>query len=112
MFIEASPDERTGTFESITLSAEDSALAARSLRRRNRTRSSRRRRCRRRRVPAPADHEVMFDVQIMRDALAEPDHERPVTPSPAPPEPAAVVPAEDEIPFMSKWSAATVEPRR
>ena len=104
VFIEASPDERTGTFESIILSAEDPALAAAEPVEVQPNPLIAPQALSAPAIPAPADDEVMFDVQIMRDALAEPDHERPRE------EPPAVVPAEDDIPFMSKWSAAPVSP--
>jgi predicted Zn finger-like uncharacterized protein len=124
VFIEASADERTGTFESITLSGEDPAAAAVSpepdpvIAPQALSAPA---------VAAPTEHEFTVDVQGMRDALAEPDHPRPMpdlraaaasSPQPvaAAPAPAAVVAAapvaaatapEEEIPFTSTWSAAT-----
>lgn len=110
VFIEASPDERTGTFESITLSGEEPALAAAQPEDAQPEPVTAPQSLSAPAVPAPADREVMFDVQIMREARAEPDHDRPVMPGPAQPAPAAVVPPEDESAFISRWSATTPRP--
>jgi predicted Zn finger-like uncharacterized protein len=113
VFIEASADERTGAFESITLSGEDPAaatsapepdpiIAPQALSAPT--------------VPAPVEPGVGLDVRSLRDALAEPDQARPVVPeitapaalAPEPvapiPEPAPVEP-EYEIPLTTTWSA-------
>ncbi len=113
VFIEASPDDGTGAFESITLSGEDPAaapplpepeppvappaLSAPT-------------------VPAPVEPGLGLDVRGLRDPLAEPHQARAVPqftapaasapePAAALPEPAAVEP-EYEIPLTTTWSAA------
>jgi predicted Zn finger-like uncharacterized protein len=127
VFIEAIPDERTGSFESITLSAEDPALAAAEPEDAQAEPVIAPQALSAPAVAALGDGDVVIDVDLksMRDALAEPQPERPVTPVvadfPIPaasrqepvaaaPEPGAVLPAEDEIPYMSTWSATN--PRR
>jgi hypothetical protein len=112
VFIEASADERTGAFESITLSGEDLAAAApaepdpviapQALSAPT--------------VDSPLEPGVGLDVRGLRDALAEPDHGRPVPEFTAPalraPEPAAPIPEpepvavdpEYEIPLTTTWS--------
>ena len=113
VFIEAASDEHTGTFESIIISGEDPALAPQALSAPA--------------DPTQADESIAVDVQRLRDALAEPEHSRPVMapaapaalPEPVPPDPEPVYvapaargiaaePPEEEIPFTTTWAA--VEP--
>ncbi|HEX3837105.1 MAG TPA: DUF3426 domain-containing protein [Steroidobacteraceae bacterium] len=102
VFIEAAPDERTGTFESVILGGEDPAeaeifeepvIAPQALSAPA--------------APVPTDHSVRVDVRKLRDALAEPS-EAPLahaaTPLAADSAPPAV---DDEISFMTDWSSPT-----
>jgi len=81
VFIEATPGERTGTFESIVLVGDDAPGAA---------------------VPADESPVLAPPAQSVSPIEA-------IAPIPAPPAPPAP-PAEDEIPFMSTWSSAPVSP--
>jgi predicted Zn finger-like uncharacterized protein len=105
VFIEAAPDDRTGSFESITLSGEDPAAAAAAAEPDPEEHPEPVIAPQALSAPAaPAEHVVTINVQGMRDALAEPDHAQLL------PQAAAAAEEEIEIPLMSNWSARTLRP--
>ncbi len=99
VFIEASPDLRTGTFESITLSGDDPALALETAESEPVIAAPA---LSAPAVPEAVEHEFTVDVQGMHDALAEPE---PVAALPVPAPPVPPAPPAAEIPFTSTWSA-------
>jgi predicted Zn finger-like uncharacterized protein len=103
VFIEASPDERTGTFESIILVSEEPAEVEGSAQRLIAPQALS--------APLPPDPTGVGDVQKMRDALADPQPPRPATPEPAPqPAKPAPEPVREQVARQVAEPAASVAP--